>query len=372
LWKQAEDKTFTQPWYSKFVYFLEIAREFTVSHHQSEADIKWATGSSADADVADDDQGILSKTASIRQQHDACLLEMVDMEFTDVPAKGAGDAKDKADGQDSGEEEETDDEQDGDGQDSDGEDAPAKSIGKQTKRAAGFFGSARKSARSHEHNTHLAVGYVSLLFFFPSSSFQVSGTFPCCASSFLLLSKFRVHFLAVLLLSKFPSSLFNRGSSVFVWLFSCSTALNRTYVSRGAKIGVFKHDDEDQLRFLTKIPAVTTLDGDIFAPDATLLSRQDTKMLLLNPDQAGTVYCMDLDRGQVVEEWVCTSFLCTSFLCTSFLCTSFLCASTNILLLNLSQQYSAAQFVSTIFCCSNVFYSCVIIRLNTSFCCSKQ
>lgn len=34
-----------------------------------------------------------------------------------------------------------------------------------------------------------------------------------------------------------------------------------------------------------------------------MLAQQDSKMLMLNPDRPDSVYCMDLERGQVVEEW---------------------------------------------------------------------
>jgi hypothetical protein len=80
-------------------------------------------------------------------------------------------------------------------------------------------------------------------------------------------------------------------------------SLNRTFVLRGSKIGVFKHDADDQLEFVNKIPTIQTLDGEAFQPERALLHERDSKMLLLHPDRQTSVFCMDLERGQVVEEW---------------------------------------------------------------------
>jgi len=68
-------------------------------------------------------------------------------------------------------------------------------------------------------------------------------------------------------------------------------------------VGVFKHNEDDELKFVNSIPNITTKDGDVFAPSRTMLSERDTKMLMLHPEQDDTVFCMDLERGQVVEEW---------------------------------------------------------------------
>lgn len=85
------------------------------------------------------------------------------------------------------------------------------------------------------------------------------------------------------------------------------TALNRTFVLRGSKVGVFKHNDEDQLEYINKIPTIKTLDGEEFQPHRTMLHNQDEKMLMLRQDQQDTVYVMDLHRGEIVEEWVSES-----------------------------------------------------------------
>ncbi len=78
----------------------------------------------------------------------------------------------------------------------------------------------------------------------------------------------------------------------------------------GSQIGVFKHDDDDQLEYVNKIPVVKDLAGEIFSPAKAMLHQRDSKMLLLDPAKEDTVFCMDLERGQVIEEWVCAFRLC--------------------------------------------------------------
>ncbi len=91
-------------------------------------------------------------------------------------------------------------------------------------------------------------------------------------------------------------------------------ALNRTFVMRGSKIGVFKHDSDDQLEYVNKIPVVKDLAGEIFSPAKAMLHQRDSKMLLLDASKQNTVFCMDLERGQVIEEWVC---ICPVLSCLS-------------------------------------------------------
>jgi hypothetical protein len=69
------------------------------------------------------------------------------------------------------------------------------------------------------------------------------------------------------------------------------------------QIGVFKHDANDQLEYLNKIPAVKSLSGDLFSPTKAILHERDSKILLLDAARENTVSCMDLERGQVIEEW---------------------------------------------------------------------
>lgn len=72
-------------------------------------------------------------------------------------------------------------------------------------------------------------------------------------------------------------------------------SLNRTFVNRGSQIGVFKHDDYGTLQYLNNVPIVKDLNGDAFAPSKMMLHEEDGKMLLLNADNPGNVYEMDLE-----------------------------------------------------------------------------
>ncbi|KAJ3035231.1 hypothetical protein HDV00_004139 [Rhizophlyctis rosea] len=78
---------------------------------------------------------------------------------------------------------------------------------------------------------------------------------------------------------------------------------DRSFVVRGNKIGVFKHTDDDQLKFATTINNVKTLDGKVFSPRKVMLHNQDSSMLMMNPNNEHQIYRMDLERGTVVEEW---------------------------------------------------------------------
>jgi len=84
---------------------------------------------------------------------------------------------------------------------------------------------------------------------------------------------------------------------------SVGMASNRTFVIRGSKIGVFRHNRDDELEYMTKIPAITDLHGKSFTPARSMLHEQDAKMLFLNSEETDKVYCMDIERGKVVEEW---------------------------------------------------------------------
>ncbi|KAJ3054891.1 hypothetical protein HK097_000467 [Rhizophlyctis rosea] len=78
---------------------------------------------------------------------------------------------------------------------------------------------------------------------------------------------------------------------------------DRSFVVRGNKIGVFKHTEDDQLKFATTINNVKTLDGKVFSPRKVMLHNQDSSMLMMNPTNEYQIYRMDLERGTVVEEW---------------------------------------------------------------------
>lgn len=80
-------------------------------------------------------------------------------------------------------------------------------------------------------------------------------------------------------------------------------SVDRSFVVRGDKIGVFKHTDNNGLEFSTSINKVANLKGKQFAPSKIMLHSQDRNMVLQDPNDANRVFRMDLEVGKVVDEW---------------------------------------------------------------------
>jgi hypothetical protein len=80
-------------------------------------------------------------------------------------------------------------------------------------------------------------------------------------------------------------------------------SVDRSFVVRGDKIGVFKHTADNGLEFSTSINKVANLKGKQFAPSKVMLHAQDRNMVLQNPNDPNSVYRMDLEVGKVVDEW---------------------------------------------------------------------
>ena len=78
---------------------------------------------------------------------------------------------------------------------------------------------------------------------------------------------------------------------------------DRSFVVRGSKIGVFKHTPSNNLEFSTNISKVQTPKGKLFSPKKVMLHMEDRNMILQNEDNPNSVYRMDLETGQVVDEW---------------------------------------------------------------------
>jgi hypothetical protein len=78
---------------------------------------------------------------------------------------------------------------------------------------------------------------------------------------------------------------------------------DRSFVVRGNKIGVFKHTPDNQLQFATTISNVKTPKGKAFNPNKVMLHQEDQNMILQNLDNPNALYRMDLETGQVVDEW---------------------------------------------------------------------
>ncbi|TPX54931.1 hypothetical protein PhCBS80983_g05678 [Powellomyces hirtus] len=78
---------------------------------------------------------------------------------------------------------------------------------------------------------------------------------------------------------------------------------DRSFVVRGDKIGVFKHTDDDRLKFATTINNVRSLDGNTFSPRKVMLHQQDSALIMMKPGEEHKLFKMDLEAGKVVEEW---------------------------------------------------------------------
>lgn len=85
-------------------------------------------------------------------------------------------------------------------------------------------------------------------------------------------------------------------------LLEGGTTLNRTYVARGAKLGVFGYDDEDELAFKCNT-TLKTQDGDLITPDTIQLHQQDKKMLILDQSDHSKIYNFDIETGKVIDAW---------------------------------------------------------------------
>lgn len=79
--------------------------------------------------------------------------------------------------------------------------------------------------------------------------------------------------------------------------------VDRSFVVRGDKIGVFKHTPDNHLEFSTSINQVAAPDGKKFAPKKVMLHMEDRDMVMQNADNPNSLYRMDLEYGKIVDEW---------------------------------------------------------------------
>ena len=79
--------------------------------------------------------------------------------------------------------------------------------------------------------------------------------------------------------------------------------VDRSFVVRGDKIGVFKHTADNHLEFNTSINNVATPGGKGFAPKKVMLHAGDRDMVLQRDKDPSNLYRMDLETGKVVDEW---------------------------------------------------------------------
>ena len=78
---------------------------------------------------------------------------------------------------------------------------------------------------------------------------------------------------------------------------------DRSFVVRGSKIGVFKHNERNKLEFATTISKVSTPNGKLFSPKKVMLHNEDRNLVLQHDTDPSSLYRMDLEYGKVVDEW---------------------------------------------------------------------
>jgi hypothetical protein len=79
--------------------------------------------------------------------------------------------------------------------------------------------------------------------------------------------------------------------------------VDRSFVVRGDKIGVFKHTTDNNLQYSTTITNVATPQGKTFSPRKVMLHAGDRDMVLQRDNDPNSLYRMDLETGKVVDEW---------------------------------------------------------------------
>ena len=81
------------------------------------------------------------------------------------------------------------------------------------------------------------------------------------------------------------------------------TSNDRSYVIRGSKIGVFKHNPNKNLEFSTNISKIATPGGRLFSPKKVMLHESDNTMILQDAANPGSLYEMNIEAGKIVSEW---------------------------------------------------------------------
>ncbi|KIY74067.1 VID27 cytoplasmic protein [Cylindrobasidium torrendii FP15055 ss-10] len=96
-----------------------------------------------------------------------------------------------------------------------------------------------------------------------------------------------------------------RGDGVKNSLLTVGYNGDRSFVVRGANIGVFRRDTDGNkgVKYVATMSNITTPKGKSFVPKQVMLHEQDAKMILMNPTDPHALYSMDVERAKVVEEW---------------------------------------------------------------------
>lgn len=78
---------------------------------------------------------------------------------------------------------------------------------------------------------------------------------------------------------------------------------NRSYITRGDKLWVFKENEENHLEPSTWIDNIKDAKGKSFIPKNIMLHDQDTSIIVIDPSKTNNIYKLDLNKGKIVEEY---------------------------------------------------------------------
>lgn len=84
---------------------------------------------------------------------------------------------------------------------------------------------------------------------------------------------------------------------------SVGLASDRSYISRGDRLGVYTEREND-MKYVTTIGDIKDLNGKQFIPNKMMLHQKDNIMVMSSKDASDSkLYKMDLSRGRIVEQW---------------------------------------------------------------------
>jgi len=97
-------------------------------------------------------------------------------------------------------------------------------------------------------------------------------------------------------------------------LLSVGRSKDNSYVVRGSQIGVFSPVKKGPMKYEATLIAEIPNTKQQFSPAKTMLHKNDEQLLMLHQTDKKKIYCMDLERGKVVEEWNTGGYSTTAIL----------------------------------------------------------
>ncbi|KAI9292857.1 VID27-domain-containing protein [Neoconidiobolus thromboides FSU 785] len=77
---------------------------------------------------------------------------------------------------------------------------------------------------------------------------------------------------------------------------------DRSFISRGSNIGVFKHGNGNELEYCATITDIKDSKGKLTSPSKMMLHNQDSSLLLMLPNDKSTLYDLDLESGTIKQK----------------------------------------------------------------------